>query len=136
MYGHANGTSIEDAVEAVGRYVEAGYKAVRVQSALPGLDQPYGVGRGDLYYEPAEIDLPLLETFDSGPYLRGVPRLFAAAARPSAGTSTCSTTSTTASLLARQRNSVWPSSPTSCSGWRTLCRANYRSRCASCANTR
>ena len=78
VYGHANGATIEQAVEAVGRYVEAGYKAVRVQSGLPGLDQPYGVGRGDLFYEPAEVDLPLQETFDSGPYLRGVPRLFAA----------------------------------------------------------
>ena len=78
VYGHANGATIDEAVEAVGRYVEAGYKAVRVQSGLPGLDQPYGVGRGDLFYEPAEIDLPMLETFDSGPYLRGVPKLFAA----------------------------------------------------------
>ncbi len=78
VYGHANGTTIDQAVEAVGRYVEAGYKAVRVQSALPGLDLPYGVGRGDLFYEPAEVDVPLLEKFDSGPYLRGVPKLFAA----------------------------------------------------------
>ncbi len=78
VYGHANGATIEESVEAVGRYVEAGYKAVRVQSGLPGLSQPYGVGRGDLFYEPAEIDRPILETFDSGPYLRGVPKLFEA----------------------------------------------------------
>ena len=78
VYGHANGATIDEAVEAVGRYIDAGYKAVRVQSGLPGLELPYGVGRGDLFYEPAEVDLPLLETFDSGPYLRGVPKLFEA----------------------------------------------------------
>ena len=78
VYGHANGATIEAAVEAAAGYVAAGYKAVRVQSGFPGLVAPYGVGRGDLFYEPAEIDLPVLETFDQGPYLRGVPQLFAA----------------------------------------------------------
>jgi mannonate dehydratase len=78
VYGHANGATIDEAVEAAGRYVADGYKAVRVQSGLPGLDRPYGVGRGDLFYEPAEVDVPLLETFDTGAYLRGVPKLFEA----------------------------------------------------------
>jgi mannonate dehydratase len=51
-------------------------KAVRVQSGLPGLEQPYGVGRGDLFYEPAAPDRPLEEVFEPTPYLRGVPQLF------------------------------------------------------------
>jgi mannonate dehydratase len=76
VYGHANGATIEDAIAAVGRYLEQGYRAVRVQSGLPGLEQPYGVGRGDLFYEPAEPDRPIEEVFEPGPYLRGVPRLF------------------------------------------------------------
>ncbi len=45
-------------MEAVGRYIEAGYKAVRAQSGVPGIDLAYGVGRGDLYYEPADAHLP------------------------------------------------------------------------------
>ena len=28
-----------------------------MQSGLPGLGQPYGVGRGDLFYEPAQVDV-------------------------------------------------------------------------------
>lgn len=76
VYGHANGATIDDAVEAARRYVDLGYKAVRVQSGLPGLEQPYGVGRGELFYEPAEPDRPIEEVFEPTPYLRGVPQLF------------------------------------------------------------
>ena len=32
VYGHANGRDHGEAVEAVGRYIEMGYKAIRVQS--------------------------------------------------------------------------------------------------------
>src|SRR5438034_2792793 len=44
VYGHANGAGIDDAVLAVARYVELGYRAVRVQSAIPGVQHAYGVG--------------------------------------------------------------------------------------------
>ncbi len=76
VYGHANGATIDEAVEAARGYVDMGYRAVRIQSGLPGLEQPYGVGRGELYYEPAERGHPVEEVFEPGPYLRGVPRLF------------------------------------------------------------
>src|SRR3989454_4760312 len=54
VYGHASGADVEKTVEAFGRYVELGYKAVRAQSGIPGLDSTYGVGRGSMFYEPAE----------------------------------------------------------------------------------
>lgn len=77
VYGHANGTTIDEAIDAVGAYVELGYRAIRVQSGFAGMTQPYGVGRGDLFYEPAAPDLPIEERFEPTPYLRGVPELFA-----------------------------------------------------------
>lgn len=77
VYGHANGADIDTAVEAVGRYVELGYRAVRVQSGLPGLELPYGVGRGDMAYEPAESGLPREERWSSAAYLHQLPLLFA-----------------------------------------------------------
>lgn len=77
VYGHANGADIDAAVEAVGRYVELGYRAVRVQAGLPGLELPYGVGRGDMAYEPAEFGLPREERWTSAAYLHELPRLFA-----------------------------------------------------------
>src|SRR3954471_16769801 len=45
VYGHASGETIEETVEAVGRFVRMGYRAVRVQAFVPGLDTTYGVGK-------------------------------------------------------------------------------------------
>ena len=54
VYGHASGADMESTVKAVGDYLKLGYKAIRAQSGVPGLKSTYGVGRGDMYYEPAE----------------------------------------------------------------------------------
>jgi len=77
VYGHASGTDIEDTVQAVGQYLELGYKAVRAQSGIPGLASTYGVGRGKLHYEPAEKDAPPENLWSSERYLDFVPNLFA-----------------------------------------------------------
>src|SRR6266481_4153266 len=56
VYGHASGEGIEETVAAVAAYAKLGYKAIRAQSGIPGLASTYGVGRGKMYYEPAEKD--------------------------------------------------------------------------------
>jgi mannonate dehydratase len=76
VYGHANGNDINDTVEAVGRYLSMGYRAVRAQTGVPGLQGVYGVGRGDLYYEPAAKGLPAEERWSTEKYLHVVPALF------------------------------------------------------------
>jgi len=76
VYGHANGTDLDDALRAVERYREFGYEAIRVQSGIPGLEGTYGVGRGDLYYEPAEPGLPPEQHWHTERYLDYVPKLF------------------------------------------------------------
>jgi mannonate dehydratase len=76
VYGHANGEDLDDTVEAVGRYVELGYKAIRAQSGIPGIASAYGVGRGELYYEPADAALPTETVWDTPKYLNFIPRLF------------------------------------------------------------
>jgi mannonate dehydratase len=76
VYGHANGDSLEDTVAAVGRYAAMGYKAIRAQCRVPGLEHAYGVGRGELYYEPAETGLPPETRWSSERYLDFVPTLF------------------------------------------------------------
>jgi mannonate dehydratase len=78
VYGHANGSDLEDTVAAVGRYLDMGYKAVRAQSGIPGLASTYGVGRGGMYYEPAEPGLPPENVWSTERYLAFVPSLFAA----------------------------------------------------------
>jgi mannonate dehydratase len=77
VYGHANGKDAEETVAAVARYVGRGYRAVRAQSGIPGLDTTYGVGRGDTYYEPAERGLPPESRWSTERYLGFVPTLFA-----------------------------------------------------------
>jgi mannonate dehydratase len=77
VYGHANGKDTEDAVQAVAHYRDLGYKAIRVQSGIPGLSSTYGVGRGKLFYEPAERGgLPAENVWSTEAYMNFVPTLF------------------------------------------------------------
>ena len=76
VYGHANGSTMDETVSAVARYVALGYRAIRAQCAVPGLAATYGVGRGDLYYEPAEPGLPPETPWSSERYLAFAPTLF------------------------------------------------------------
>jgi mannonate dehydratase len=75
VYGHAHGETIDEAVSAVGRYIEQGYRAVRAQCGIPGVKHAYGVGKGD-FYEPAEKGKPLETVWSTERYLDVVPPLF------------------------------------------------------------
>ena len=76
VYGHANGSDIEHTVDEVLRYAAEGYKAIRAQSGVPGLEKVYGVGRGSAFYEPADADLPSEHDWSTDKYLRHAPKLF------------------------------------------------------------
>ena len=78
VYGHANGADIAETCDEVERYVGLGYKAVRAQSGVPGLDKAYGVGRGRMFYEPADATLPTETVWSTPKYLDHTPRLFEA----------------------------------------------------------
>jgi mannonate dehydratase len=78
VYGHANGGDIAETVDEVGRYIDLGYRAIRAQSGVPGLATSYGVGRGKLFYEPAEVGLPSESVWDTRKYLNFAPKLFEA----------------------------------------------------------
>jgi len=79
VYGHANGQSIDDTIEAARHYVSLGYKAVRLQCGVPGLPSTYGVSKDKMFYEPADADLPTENVWSTTRYMRIVPELFAAA---------------------------------------------------------
>ncbi len=76
VYGHANGATEDETVQAVQHYISLGYKAVRAQCAIPGVVHAYGVGRGTLYYEPAQKGMPLESVWSTERYLDFVPVLF------------------------------------------------------------
>jgi mannonate dehydratase len=82
-YGHASGISLESLSESVHEHLERGFKAIRVQTAIPGITAVYGVAAqpqssGERYdYEPAGRGLrPIEEDWDTAAYLRHVPKVF------------------------------------------------------------
>jgi mannonate dehydratase len=79
VYCHANGKDLDHALEDVAHHIGLGYKAIRIQSGIPGLASTYGVAKGPGGYEPAERGLPSEYAWATEPYLRYVPRLFAKA---------------------------------------------------------
>ncbi len=79
VYGHANGTTIEDTVNVALEYQAQGYKAIRIQCGVPGMASTYGVSKDKYFYEPADADLPTENVWNTAKYLRVVPELFKAA---------------------------------------------------------
>ncbi|KQN00807.1 bifunctional D-altronate/D-mannonate dehydratase [Sphingobium sp. Leaf26] len=79
VYGHANGTTIEDTVKTALEYQAQGYKAIRIQCGVPGMASTYGVSKDKYFYEPADADLPTENVWNTSKYLRVVPELFKAA---------------------------------------------------------
>jgi mannonate dehydratase len=76
VYGHANGATVDETIAAALRYRDEGYKAIRVQSGVPGLASTYGVSKDRYHYEPASAGLPVENLWSSEKYLRSVPPLF------------------------------------------------------------
>jgi mannonate dehydratase len=79
VYGHANGETIEETLDNAAAYAEQGYKAIRLQSGVPGMKGTYGVSKDKLFYEPADSDLPKETIWSTEKYLRAAPELFKAA---------------------------------------------------------
>ena len=77
VYGHANGKNIDEVVEQVGQYLEKGYKAIRVQCSVPGVQDSYGVSDQDkTFYEPAASELPEECSWNTSKYLNFIPTVF------------------------------------------------------------
>lgn len=79
VYGHANGEGIDDTLAEMARYLDLGYKAIRLQCGVPGLASTYGVSGDKMFYEPADATLPSENVWSTEKYLEFVPGLFAAA---------------------------------------------------------
>ena len=86
-YGHASGSDFDSLFTSIRNHLDQGFKAIRVQTGVPGLGQVYGVATdqrpGQRYdYEPAiRAPLPAEEAWDTRAYLRHVPEVFAAVRR-------------------------------------------------------
>jgi mannonate dehydratase len=79
VYGHANGETVEETLDEAEAYLARGYRAVRLQSGVPGLASTYGVSGDKLFYEPADGANPTEHLWSTERYMRAAPGLFAAA---------------------------------------------------------
>jgi mannonate dehydratase len=79
VYAHATGTKTDEVLSAVGENVRFGYKAARLQCAVPGLESTNGVSGSSGPYEPAQKGLPTESRCSTERYLPFVPKLFEAA---------------------------------------------------------
>jgi mannonate dehydratase len=79
VYGHANGNTIEETIAEAEVYKAMGYRAIRLQSGVPGLASTYGVSKDKLFYEPADAELPTENVWSTSKYMQSVPGLFEAA---------------------------------------------------------
>jgi mannonate dehydratase len=83
-YGHASGRDLPELFDSIRAHLAEGFRAIRVQTAVPGLGTVYGVassgGDGTRYdYEPARRHpQPVEETWDTRAYLRHLPGVFEA----------------------------------------------------------
>ncbi|WP_432824585.1 D-mannonate dehydratase ManD [Dactylosporangium sp. CA-092794] len=77
VYGHASAADTDGVLAEVARFTGQGYRAVRVQTGVPGLPTTYGVGKPGIVYEPADAAIPSEAVWDTERYLDHVPRVFA-----------------------------------------------------------
>ncbi|MET3509640.1 D-mannonate dehydratase ManD [Plantibacter flavus] len=87
-YGHASGKSNEELFDSVREHQAQGYQAIRIQTAVPGLQSIYGIASNATFegntgvrydHEPAQRGgLPNEEDWDTRSYLRHLPTVFEA----------------------------------------------------------
>lgn len=88
-YAHASGVDLPSLFDNIEHYRELGFKATRIQFALPGIPSTYGVAQSDnakvgegeegvrYDYEPARrTSVPVEEVWDARTYLNTIPHVF------------------------------------------------------------
>ncbi|PWQ93565.1 D-mannonate dehydratase ManD [Leucothrix arctica] len=80
-YAHANGDTIENTLDMMEGFVKQGFKAIRLQCAVPGMDGTYGIlGEKKDYFEMQNSrPLPPEQPWSTTKYLNNIEGLFRAA---------------------------------------------------------
>jgi mannonate dehydratase len=81
LYAHANGADVDDTLDKAEELISQGFKAIRLQSAIPGLPVTYGVlgDKKDYYDLQGNRPLPPEETWSTQKYFAMIEGLFKAA---------------------------------------------------------
>ncbi len=77
-YSHADGVDVPEALDAIDRKREQGFRAIRAQAGVPGLRRIYGVHGPNDHFDGHQ-PRPNEGDWDTAAYLWHVPRLFEAA---------------------------------------------------------
>ena len=77
-YGHANGETIDETLKNLGTFIEQGFKAVRLQCSIPGLEGSYGTleGKKDYFELQSDRPLPPEQPWSTSKYVNFIPELF------------------------------------------------------------
>ncbi|MEV6349752.1 D-mannonate dehydratase ManD [Actinoplanes sp. NPDC051851] len=76
VYGHANAAGFDGLLSEISGYADLGYRAVRIQTGIPGLSSTYGVSKDRMFYEPADAALPTENVWSTARYLNHIPTVF------------------------------------------------------------
>lgn len=76
-YTHANGINQSEVLEKIAAEITLGYKAVRVQCGIAGMESIYGISKNGLYEPAVRNSLPVEECWSTEKYLDFIPDLFA-----------------------------------------------------------
>ncbi|MBX2859378.1 MAG: D-galactonate dehydratase family protein [Cellvibrionaceae bacterium] len=81
VYAHANHKTVAGTVANALDLKNKGFKAIRLQTGVPGLASNYGVSKHKDFYEPADGDLPVENAWSTEKYMQSVEQLFVEARR-------------------------------------------------------
>jgi len=78
VYAHANGETIEETLDNLGQLIKQGFKAVRLQCAIPKIKGTYGTlaGKKNYYELQSNRPLPPEQPWNTTKYLNFIPALF------------------------------------------------------------
>lgn len=78
FYAHANGENIDDTLDKAQEHIDNGFKAIRLQSAIPGLKVTYGVlgDKKDYFELQGNRPLPPEEEWSTAKYFNSIVELF------------------------------------------------------------
>lgn len=81
VYVHANGESIDEVLDNTANFIEQGYKAIRLQCAIPSTKGTYGTleGKKNYYELQGNRPLPPEQAWSTRKYMNFIPELFKAA---------------------------------------------------------
>ncbi|MCL7752680.1 D-mannonate dehydratase ManD [Polaribacter sp. Z022] len=78
VYGHANGETINEVLDNLGKLINEGYKVVRLQCSIPNLKGTYGTleGKKNYYELQGNRPLPPEQQWSTSKYMNFIPELF------------------------------------------------------------